>query len=121
MTGKYGLTPEDWREAQAEIRDILVQTACQRALITYGELAERIQSVRANAGSYVFTGMLRDVCRDLYEETGVMLCALVVTKATGKPGAGYFRGMECHSGNLDECWRDDCEAVFTYYAQEDKA
>lgn len=119
--GKYGLLPDVWRDVQAELRDLLVAVARQRTLITYGELAAQVMSARVQAGSYVFTGMLRDVCRDLYEETGVMLCALVVKKDTGKPGAGYFRAMACPDGDLDACWRADCEAVFAYYAQKEEA
>lgn len=118
--GKYGLLPAVWCEVQAELRALLIDTARRRAFITYGELAEQVTCARVHAGSYVFTGMLRDVCRDLEQETGVMLCALVVSKKTGKPGAGYFRGRMCAEDDLDDCWRADCEAVFAYYAQEDE-
>ncbi len=116
-TRKYGLEADTWQRAKAELREVLIQTAHQRALVTYGEVASQLQSLTAHPGSYVFTGLLREVCRDIERENGLMLCALVVAKATGKPGAGYFKGMDCEADDLEACWQAECEAVYDYYAE----
>lgn len=116
MTLKYGLAVEKWHEAVAEIRGILQQAAREQRYLTYGEVTEAMVSVRAHPGSYVFTAMLREACRLEEQETGVQLCALVVAKATGKPGAGYFRWVPC-SGDLDDCWHAEAEAAFAYYRE----
>ncbi|XWX04441.1 hypothetical protein VZO05_02565 [Aggregatilineales bacterium SYSU G02658] len=120
MTLKYGLAVEKWDEAVAEIRAILQQAARERRYLTYGEVTQAMLSVRAHPGAYVFTAMLREACHQEERETGVQLCALVVAKATGRPGAGYFRMMPC-SGDLDDCWRAEAEAAFNYYRETSDA
>jgi len=116
LTLKYGLTSEIWEEAVAEIRGILQQAARERRYLTYGEVTQAMRSVQAHPGSYVFTAMLREACRREERETGVQLCALVVAKATGRPGAGYFRMMPC-PGDLEDCWQMEAEAAFAYYQE----
>jgi hypothetical protein len=117
-TRKYGLDSETWTQAKAEVRDVLIDTAKARALITYGEVTQRLQALHAHPGSYVFTALLREVCGEIERDNGLMLCALVVAKATGKPGAGYFRGMACEGGDLIACWQAECNAVYDYYAED---
>lgn len=115
MTLKYGLALEKWDEVVAEIRAILQQAAREHTYMTYGEVTQHMQVVRAHPGAYVFTAMLREACRLETLETGVQLCALVVAKATGRPGAGYFRGLGCNDETADDCWHEEAEAAFTYY------
>lgn len=116
MTLKYGLAVDKWHEAVAEIRAILQQAARAGRYLTYSDVTQAMLSVRAHPGAYVFTAMLREACHLEQQETGVQLCALVVAKATGKPGAGYFRLMPC-SGDWDDCWRAEAEAAFAYYRE----
>jgi hypothetical protein len=117
MTTTYGMSHETWLAAIAEIRAILRESARQQSLITYGEVTGQMESVRAHPGSYVFTAMLQAACREEEDETGVQPCALVVSKATRRPGAGYFRTLLC-ADNLDDCWQAEIEAVYQYYANE---
>lgn len=114
---KYGLEPQTWQAAKAEVIAILIQVAQSRTLITYSELASQLQTLHAHPGSYVFTALLRQACTEEEAKTGVMLCALVVAKATGKPGAGYFKGMPCDSSDLIACWQAECEAVYATYQE----
>jgi hypothetical protein len=118
MTRMYGLTPELWAAARAEIRHLMQQAAREGRLITYGEITGQMMTVRAHPGSYVFTAMLREACREEEEATGVQLCALVVARATGRPGAGYFRSLPCDAEHLDECWQAEREAAFRYYRDD---
>ncbi|MCS6836885.1 MAG: hypothetical protein NZ750_12825 [Anaerolineae bacterium] len=114
---RYGLDPQTWQDAKAEVRAILIETARQRQLITYGQITERLQCLHAHPGSYVFTALLREVCADVEREGGGMVCALVVTKADGRPGAGYWRGMPCPQGDLEACWRAECEVVWDIWSK----
>ena len=117
MTLTYGLEHDTWLAAIAEIRAILRKSARKQTLITYGEVTGQMEVIRAHPGAYVFTAMLQQAGREEEHDTGVQPCALVVSKATGKPGAGYFRGMPC-ADNLDDCWQDEVAAVYQYYANE---
>lgn len=117
QTRRYGLDPHTWQDAKAEVRAILIDTARQRQLITYGEITARLTSLQAHPGSYVFTALLREVCADVVREGGGMLCALVVAKANGRPGAGYWRDLLCPQGDLDACWREECEAVWNIWSE----
>lgn len=119
MTLKYGLAIEKWHEAVAEIQAILQQAAREHVLMTYGEVTNHMQVIQAHPGAYVFTAMLREACRLEEQATGVQLCALVVSKASGRPGAGYYRLMPCE-GDLDDCWRATAEAAFKYYGKQDR-
>lgn len=117
MSVRYGLDHDTWVQAKREILTVLRETARHRTLITYGSVTEQLLAVHAHPGSYVFTAMLRETCHDEARETGVILCALVVSKATGKPGGGYYQGMACASGDLDECWQREREAAYSYYSE----
>jgi hypothetical protein len=113
----YGLDPQTWQDAKAEVRAILIDTARQRQFITYGSITARLESLHAHPGSYVFTALLREVCADVAREGGGMICALVVAKATGRPGAGYWQGMLCPHGDLEACWREECETVWNIWSE----
>jgi hypothetical protein len=102
-----------------EMRAILIGQARARQTITYGELARRLTSVTLHPHSFVFTRLLQTVCAEEERAGHGQLCALVVSKATGKPSGGYF-GMAAKSGllvdDLDARWQADLQAVFDYWA-----
>jgi hypothetical protein len=117
MTRIYGLDEDTWKQAKAEVLAILISSARDRSLITYGEITDMMLAAKLSPGSYVFTGLLRDVCREEFERNGIQLCALVVSKASGKPGAGYYRSLLCE-GELDDCWQQEYETVFDFYSEK---
>lgn len=41
----WGKSPEDWQQAKAELRGMLVETARRRSVITYTEIAKGVRSV----------------------------------------------------------------------------
>ncbi|MBK8020691.1 MAG: hypothetical protein IPK19_04480 [Chloroflexi bacterium] len=119
---RFKLTESEWTAVRAEMYAELIALAKARQIITYSDLALRLPSVYVHPGSYAFTRLLGEIC-DLEEEAGRgMICALVVSKATGMPGAGYFRGA-AHRGrdvsDLDRCWQEECERVFDAWANAD--
>jgi hypothetical protein len=118
-TRKYGLDHATWLTAKDEILQILLHTARDRALITYGDITRHLTAVNAHPGSYVFTALLREVCRDEFARSGVQLCALVVSKATGRPGGGYFHTLVCAEDDILVCWQAECEAVYAYFSGND--
>lgn len=119
---KHGLTPEQWQAAKEEIRQICIQTAHDRATITYSEVTARMTIVAAHPAAYVFQNLLRDMCREEEDAGRGMLCALVVQKASGKPGAGFFKAIakmrENCAEDLDVCWQQECERVYQIWSEK---
>lgn len=115
---KYGLTPDEWNAAQNEIREKMIAVAALHTTITYGELAAQLTTIAPHPGSYVFHALLRAVCSAEYEAGRGMLCAVVVSKATGRPGQGFFktmlqRGYDC--SDLEHCWQSACDEIYAYW------
>ncbi len=117
------LSDAEWHAVKDEIRAILIELAQSRQTITYSGLCLRLQTVTLHPHSFVFTRILREVCGEELEKGHRMLCALVVAKATGMPGGGYFGAMAqlgADASDLEARWREDLEDVFTYWSQEGK-
>jgi hypothetical protein len=111
--------PGVWQAAKDEMRAICIMVCRLRGTITYGEVAARMQAISANPGSYVFQAILRDMCREEENAGRGMLCAVVVQKATGHPGAGFFKAVvqrraNCTDDGMD-CWRAECEQLYDYW------
>ncbi len=117
---KHGLAPEQWQAAKEDMRQICIQTARDRATISYGEVAARMTTVTAHPGAYIFQNLLREMCREEESAGRGMLCALVVQKASGKPGAGFYKAIvqlraDC-ADDLDVCWQQECERVYALWS-----
>ncbi len=120
----YKLTPEQRQTYKDEMRAILIQLARDKKLITYGELALRM-SIYLHPHSFTFTNLLRQVCGEEYDKGHGMLCALVVSKITGMPSGGYFRGMAnlredagMSEMDIEAAWRADVESVFALWDEK---
>ncbi|MEO1287927.1 MAG: hypothetical protein AAFV93_09165 [Chloroflexota bacterium] len=117
---KYGLTSEEWHTAQEEIRHILIGVAKLETTITYGELASQLMTISPHAGSYVFHALLRAVCKAEREAQRGHLCAVVVSKATGIPGQGFFKmmmkhGYDCHDQKA--CWQSEINRLYEIWGE----
>ena len=115
---KYGLDPDTWQAAKAEMRELVVQCARSEALMTYGELAAMMTVISPHPGAYAFQALLREMCREAEQAGHGMLCALVVSKATGMPGAGFFKaliydGVDCSDQHA--CWQEQVQQVYAYW------
>jgi hypothetical protein len=116
--GRYRLTEVEKTTVIAEMRAALIEAARVRQLLTYTDLALKLESVYVHPHSFVFAHLLRTVCAAEWARTGVMLCALVVSKQTGIPGGGYFRSMAlAESDDPLEAWRADVQRVFDYWSE----
>ena len=118
---RYSLTKEEWDLMVDAMRAELIALAKQKRIVTYSDLALSLP-VYIHPGSYNFTRLLSKVCSEEEDAGHGLLCALVVSKATGIPGAGFFRGAaerDYDASNIDQYWRDEVERVFAYWANED--
>jgi len=99
------------------MREILIGVARIEATITYGDLAAQLQTIAPHPGSYVFQALLRELCREEEDAGRGMLCALVVAKATGIPGQGFFKGM-IHNGREQtdtQGWHAECDRLYALW------
>ncbi|MCA9883804.1 MAG: hypothetical protein KC708_12570 [Anaerolineae bacterium] len=119
---KYGLTPEQWQQAVDEVREICIDVARQRSLITYSEVCKRMRTVNPHPGSYVFQAILREMCFSEEAAGRGLLCALVVNQSKGIPGAGFFRALGQErpqfADDLQAGWREECEFLYQYWSEE---
>jgi hypothetical protein len=124
---KYKLSDAEKSSVQEEIRELLIALAKKRKIVTYTELCELL-SVRMHPHSFVFMHLLTQVCiREEAKGHGV-LCALVVSKTTGIPGGGYFRGsytravdrgIETDPDDIEAHWKADLDELFAIWAADD--
>jgi hypothetical protein len=105
---------------KAEMLAVLIACAQSRRTITYGDLCARLTTVAMHPRTFVFTQLLREVCAEGLERGEGMLCALVVSKATGMPSGGYFaREISDLNGPnaLETLWRAELDEVFAQWAE----
>ena len=107
---------------QAEqIRAIIEEIAADGETIQYGELMKQVGLSHSNHGQRAQFGMtLRQICAETYEENGFMLCAIVVSKASGIPSEPFFNkakelGAMNDNGNEQEFFEDQKKKVFEFY------
>lgn len=114
---RFKLTEIEWETVVQAMRVELIELAKAGRVVTYGELALMLP-IYVHPGSYAFTRLLGAVCSAEDLAGKGLLCALVVSKATGMPGGGFFRGM-AEQGydmtDLEACWRAEVERVFAYW------
>ncbi len=112
-------------ETVAEVRGILKERAANRALITYTELSERIET----ADVPPFRGSLPDILGEVsvseVKAGRGMLSCLVVAKADHSPGRGFF-GLAGELYKPDKVadefkfWREETAKVCNYWKDRRK-
>ncbi len=111
---RFTLTEVEWETLVTAMHVELIELAKQGRIVTYGELA-LLLPIYVHPGSYAFTRLLGQVCSAADEAGEGPLCALVVSKSTGVPGAGFFRGAAEQGidvSDYERYWREQVERVF---------
>ena len=80
-----------WDEVKAEIRQLLLEVARTRGVITYSELTSMLQTAYLHYHSPMLACLLVEIGWEEVEAGRPVLPALVVTKQTGLPGHGFFK------------------------------
>ena len=107
--------PDAWETAKAEVRAILVDVARKRDLITYAGLVVSLRTVRLRPHDPAVARLLREVSTDDHERGRGMRSALVVFRAGGRPGAGFFslaRELGMDISDRDAFWRRELARVY---------
>lgn len=124
MKAVYKLTAEEWPRVKEEMRAAMIAAARARRTITYGELAAQLETAYVHPHSFLMTRLLIEIGRDEIAAGRGVLPAVVVAKATGMPGGGYFRASAlagAEISDLETAWREDLEGVFAYWHEADTA
>src|SRR3989337_2919778 len=109
-------------ETVAEVRGILKERAANRALITYTELSERIETADVPPFRGPLPDILGEVSVDEVKARRGMLSCLVVAKADHSPGSGFFvlaRELYGPDKVADEFkfWREETAKVCNYWKE----
>ncbi len=114
----FTLTSDERTAYTEAMRAIIIDCAREKRTITYSDLATTNPVAYLHPHSFVFSNIMRRICADEYEHGHGQLCALVVSKITGMPSGGYFRGMATEhdtDADLETRWRADLADVFAYW------
>jgi len=115
------LTHTNWDEVKQEIRQILIQVAKAQQVITYSELTAMLQTAYIHYHSSRLVSLLTDIGSEEVEAGRGVLPALVVTKQTGLPGAGFFKTPN-EPGDDDSdpqvIWAAEVKQVYDYWSKQ---
>ena len=90
MTRTYGHTLEEWEQTREEIRQVLIQCARDERTITYSELVGMIRTIRFILPSSKLWEILNQIASSEHPAGRGILTAVLVSKASGMPGKGFF-------------------------------
>ncbi|OBG42932.1 hypothetical protein [Mycolicibacterium fortuitum] len=96
---KYGRSDDEWSELLNAATDYLVEVAKSRGLTNYTDLSAELVNRTGYArfdynldrDQAAIGALLGQVTDGTLDDAGTMLSALVVQKATGDPGEGFYR------------------------------
>ena len=121
---KPGFDPKQWHAAKVEMYAILTRTASVLQMITYGDLARQIKTVRFEAHDPDMWYMLGEISEEENKAGRGLLSALVVHKGGDmEPGSGFFEiATRCGRDmlNKQKCWVDELHAVHGYWSARAK-
>ncbi len=90
MALNFGFPQSQWDAAKTEAREQLVAVARRRSLVTYGDLARVIQTIKFNADDDSLHKMLGQISVVENEAGRGMLSVVVVRRDNHYPGSGFF-------------------------------
>jgi hypothetical protein len=117
---RYGFPSHRWQAAKKQGRQILIDRARLRHLITYFELAQRITGITVDAYSYALYALFEEISREEDAAGRGMLSAIVVHKDDGFPGSGFFnlaQELGRNTADKQKCWVSEVTLVFRVWSR----
>lgn len=116
------LAEAKWTTLRTEMRQIMVETARRGQLITYSELCATLKTAYLHFRSPALVKLLVEIGMEEVKAGRPVLPAVVVSKQSGMPGAGYFKiGGEPSDieGSADPkaVWEADLQRVYEYWSK----
>lgn len=97
------------------LRRVLINVARLRTTISYSELAAEVGLHQRDRR---FSRWLYTLCGEEVKAGRANLCALVVGKSSGIPGAGYFKGYPESAQVRRKLWEAEAEAAWEYWGDQ---
>src|SRR4030095_7516358 len=119
MKNRRKLADTQWDAVQAEIRQLIIETAKAKQLITYSELTGMLQTAYVHYHSHVLTRMLINIGSAEQSARRPILPALVISKQSGRPGPGYFK-LAPGEAEVDDPvreWEQEVQRVYNYWSR----
>ncbi len=88
---RYGFQEQQWEVGKSEMFEIVKGVAKLKGTITYGDLAQKLTTIKLQPHDYAMHVMLGEISGEEDKNGRGMLSAVVVNKETGKPGKGFFQ------------------------------
>ncbi len=99
MPNYYGFTERQWETGKKEMYGILMRVATAQDKISYGDLSDKLRSIRLGPHDYAMGAMLGQISEEEDASGRGMLSAVVVHKPSKEgdvmPGGGFF---DCAAG-----------------------
>lgn len=112
-------SPEVWASYKRELIGMLEVAACNRATVTYSDVAVHVFGGTVPARSRLIMDLLSEVDEEIERERGIIIASLVVRSDTGIPGAGYFTFLATRFGadvsDPKAAWEREAERVWSAY------
>jgi hypothetical protein len=120
---KYGFNEDAWETAKTEGKTVLAECACSGNVIAYSDFITRVRAITfTNAHDSRLPYFLEEISVDEDRAGRGMLTALVVQKyGEHKPGPGFFelaRKLGRDTKQMDKCWIDELNTVYTAWAHK---
>lgn len=116
----FGYPIDDWENAKAEMRKILIEKAKDRAMIPYSELVSRIRTISLEPHSFALANMLGQISTEEDAAGRGMLTVIVVHKhGDMQPGPGFFEladELGRDTSDILQCWVDELRRVHAYWS-----
>ncbi len=128
MTRK-ALSKAQWSALRSEMRQIMIEVARNRQTIAYSELCAQLTTAYLHHRAPALTQLLIEIGAQEAEAGRPVLPAVVVAKASGMPGGGYFKAdtgkaspltprNEVEGSNDPKAlWEADLQRVFEYWSK----
>jgi hypothetical protein len=117
---RFGFTEKQWDVFKAEAREILIEIARQRGMITYGDLAGRMTTIQVEPHDMVLWYIIGDVSRNEDAAKRGMLSVVVVHKyGDMEPGFGFYdlaKELGRYVTNRTECFVEELHKVHAVWS-----
>ena len=115
-------TDAGWAAGVAEMTGVLQGMAAARRMVTHGDLARAMHTVRLEAHDEAMNHMLLDVSRNEAEAGRGLLSVIVVHKLGDmEPGKGFFglaKDMGLDTSDQTKCWINETKKVFAHWSNK---
>jgi len=119
MNLKYGYTEIEWENTKNEIRRILIEVARNKRVISYSELANKIETIEIEPFAYAIGHLLGEISSEEDDAGRGMLSVVVHRSDENKPGKGFFELARTRGREIvdeDSLLIEEMNRVYEYWS-----